>query len=188
MKGTPPEFHLPDPDAIEEYRRYDRSVESGVSPRLVPGQSRHLVGADSDEHDEHGHITEDLGNMAPQMLQKRLKKMAGLKAEIAPPEQRSLESADIVLVGWGTSRDAMLESLDKLKAKRIEAGMIHFTYLWPMPDFEFPTGKRYLAVESNATGQLEWLLKAQYGMAMDDHIRRYDGLPLTAKDIIERVA
>ncbi len=41
------------------YRRYE-ITESGVSPRLLPGASEHLVVADSDEHTEDGHITEEM--------------------------------------------------------------------------------------------------------------------------------
>jgi 2-oxoglutarate ferredoxin oxidoreductase subunit alpha len=125
--------------------------------------------------------------MALQMHQKRLNKMVSLKAEIAPPEQKEVASADIILVGWGTTRDAILESLELLRKRQIKAGMIHFTELWPLPDFSFPAGKRYIAVEANATGQLEWHLKAQYGLAMKERIHRSDGLPLTAESIIGKV-
>ena len=40
------------------YKRF-AYTDSGVSPLAVPGQSNELVVADSDEHDEEGHITED---------------------------------------------------------------------------------------------------------------------------------
>ncbi len=41
------------------YRRY-AITEDGISPRLLPGQTQHLVIADSDEHTEDGHLTEAL--------------------------------------------------------------------------------------------------------------------------------
>ncbi|OGV81100.1 MAG: hypothetical protein A3K18_09210 [Lentisphaerae bacterium RIFOXYA12_64_32] len=44
------------------YQRY-ALTQSGVSPRRIPGVSEDLVVADSDEHDEAGHITEDLWPM-----------------------------------------------------------------------------------------------------------------------------
>ena len=40
------------------YERY-AYTENGVSPRLLPGRSEHLVVADSDEHTPDGHLTED---------------------------------------------------------------------------------------------------------------------------------
>lgn len=84
-----PEFYLADPSHIQEYRRY-QFTDDGVSRRLYPGQSEHLVAADSDEHDEQGHITEDLTRTALPMLEKRLAKLQGLRKEMNPPEERSL--------------------------------------------------------------------------------------------------
>ena len=44
------------PEEIQgEYLRY-RLTEDGISPRLIPGKSKHLVSADSDEHDEYGSL------------------------------------------------------------------------------------------------------------------------------------
>ncbi len=63
VAASTPEIHLADGREMEAYHRY-RITESGISPRLYPGQSLHLVGADSDEHNEDGHITEDLSGMA----------------------------------------------------------------------------------------------------------------------------
>ncbi len=183
----PPEYYRSDPGAFDNYRRYDVSVENGVSPRLFPGQSAHLVGADSDEHNERGHITEDLSGEAIRMSNKRMDKMGALQREIDLPEQQSVSSADTVLVGWGSTREAILESLDLLNAKDFRVGMMHFTELWPPPDVSFSGDKKYIVVEGNATGQLEQLLRAQYGLVAAGHVRRWDGLPITADYIAEKV-
>lgn len=175
-----PVNHLANPAAIEDYRRY-RFTESGISPRLYPGQSRHLVTADSDEHDELGHITEDLVHTAPAMMQKRLRKLAALKKEVAPPETHGIDTADIVFVAWGSTRQSVLEGMERLRERGIPAGLIHFTELWPLPEFQFPEGKRYWCVEGNATGQLSRLLRSEYGLEVSGEINRYDGLPLTGE-------
>jgi 2-oxoglutarate ferredoxin oxidoreductase subunit alpha len=177
-----PVFHLADPEKIRDYKRY-QLTEHGISPRLYPGQSEHLVGADSDEHDERGHITEDLGATVKAMVRKRLAKLDGLKEEISPPEETYVNDADTVLVGWGSSHGALLEGLHLLKQEGKKAGMIHFTELWPLPEFTFPEGKSYITVESNATGQLARLLRSEYGVSFQSTINRYDGLPLTGEYI-----
>jgi 2-oxoglutarate ferredoxin oxidoreductase subunit alpha len=178
-----PEFFLANPSQInDEYGRY-RFSDDGISPRLYPGQSNHLVGTDSDEHDERGHITEDLAGTAKPMCDKRMKKLKGLQKEMSPPEERSLDAADIVLVGWGSSRNAIQESIVLLKQDGIKAGMIHFTELWPLPSYSFPGEKAYWSVENNATGQLGRLLRSEYGIDFQHHIGRYDGLPLTGNYI-----
>ncbi len=185
LDSTVPGFHLANPEKIEEYKRY-RITEHGISPRLYPGQSRHLVGVDSDEHDEKGHITEDLASTVISLVEKRLAKLNGLKKEVSPPEQAYENDADTVLVGWGSSRGAILEGLRLLKKDGKEVGMIHFTELWPLPDFDFPEGKNYITVESNFTGQLARLLRSEYGVSFQGTIGRYDGLPLTGEYIRSR--
>ncbi|MFQ6097119.1 MAG: 2-oxoacid:acceptor oxidoreductase family protein, partial [Armatimonadota bacterium] len=47
------------PASSTHYKRY-AVTDSGVSPRLLPGMTQHLVVADSHEHTEDGHITENL--------------------------------------------------------------------------------------------------------------------------------
>ena len=174
-----PESFLADPESIEDYKRY-RLNDSGISSRLYPGQSEHLVGVDSDEHDEKGHITEDLLNVALPMAQKRLAKMKGIRRDILPPDEVSLEKAATVLVGWGSTREAMLEALHLLKADGIHAGVIHFGEIWPLPEYSFPSGTKFWSVENNATGQLARLLRSEYKVEFEGSIYRYDGLPLTA--------
>lgn len=182
-----PVSFLGDPSEISNYKRYALGSDNGVSPRLYPGQSDHLVCVDSDEHDEAGHITEDLDGMALPMSEKRLAKLDGLRREIAAPEQKAVEKAEIVFVGWGSSRQAILEALALLENDGIQAGMIHFTEIRPFPDFSFPEEKSYWSVEGNATGQLAGLLKSRFSVNFAGHIGRYDGLPLTARYIIRNI-
>jgi len=177
-----PETHLADPQAITEYNRY-RLTENGISPRLYPGQSNHLVCLDSDEHTEAGHITEDLAHTRPVMVEKRLAKLRGLREDIALPEALRVDEAEAVLVGWGSTRGAIVEAVEDLRKEGKHVGMLHFTEVWPLPDYTFPAGKRYIAVEGNATGQFARLLRAEYGLNIEEWVNRYDGLPISAKDI-----
>jgi 2-oxoglutarate ferredoxin oxidoreductase subunit alpha len=180
-----PTSYLADPSKIKDYKRYQLTAD-GISSRLYPGQSEHLVGIDSDEHNEAGHITEDLAHTAVAMVKKRLAKIEGLKKEIKPPEEAFLENADVVLVGWGSSRQAILEAIHHLKEDGVKAGMIHFTEIWPLPHYTFPNGKKYCNVESNATGQLAQLLRSEYHLTFEGSINRYDGLPLTGEYVRRR--
>ena len=177
-----PDSHLADPSRIETYGRY-RITPEGISPRLYPGQSEHLVCVDSDEHDETGHITEDLAETAKVMTEKRMAKYKGLKKEMRPPEEAGLDKAETVLIGWGSSRGAILEAMDLLKKDGKRVGMIHFTELWPLPDHEFPEEKNYCTVESNISGQLARLLRSEYKLEIKGTLSRYDGLPLTGEYI-----
>lgn len=177
-----PDSHLADPSRIETYGRY-RITHEGISPRLYPGQSEHLVCVDSDEHDEIGHITEDLSGTAKTMAEKRMAKYRGLKKEVRLPEEKGLDKAETVFIGWGSSKGAILEAVDLLKADGTGVGMIHFTELWPLPDYAFPEEKNYWTVESNISGQLARLLRSEYKLEIKGTLSRYDGLPLTGEYI-----
>lgn len=176
-----------DPRAIDEYRRY-QLTEDGISPRLYFGQSEHLVCLDSDEHTQSGHITEDIADVRPQMVEKRLEKGRRLKREIALPEQADLEDAETVLIGWGSTRNAIREAAAKRRKNGDRIGRIHFTEVWPLPDLALPSGKRYFTVEGNSTGQLAHLLRAEYGLALAGTIGRNDGLPLDAATIVKELS
>jgi 2-oxoglutarate ferredoxin oxidoreductase subunit alpha len=175
--------YLANYEDVVDYKRY-QLAETGISPRLYPGQSRHLVCCDSDEHDEYGHITEDL-QLRNRMVEKRLKKFELLKTEILAPEAYRIDTAEDLLVSWGSSRNAVFEAVDKLRKKGTNVGSLHFTELWPLPAYNFPHEKQYHLVESNATGQFGRLLRSEYGLTIKRTITRYDGLPLDSDYITE---
>jgi len=177
-----PETHLADPATIKSYQRY-RLTENGISQRLYPGQSEHLVCLDSDEHTEAGHITEDLASTRPAMVEKRLAKLHRLKQEIAPPKEAFLDDAEAILIGWGSTRGAIAEAAEDLRQQGTHVGTIHFTEVWPLPDYVFPKGIRTIVVEGNATGQFTRLLRAEYGLSVKETVNRFDGLPISAADI-----
>jgi len=170
------------PEDIFDYGRY-ALTDNGISPRLFPGQSTHIVRADSHTHDEKGDLTEDLGAVRPATVRKQLAKLDTLRREIAPPEMVHLEDAEEVLIGWGSSRGAIDEAVTDLRAEGRRIGRIHFTELWPLPKVDFPEGKKYVTVEGNATGQLAQLLASGYGLRVSGTIGRFDGLPLTAAHV-----
>lgn len=181
---------LADPRAFEDggYRRYRLAPgDDGVSPRLVPGQSRHLVCADSDEHSEGGHITEDLAEVRPSMVGKRLAKLSSLRQEMAAPIAYRVDGVDTVLVGWGSTEGAIREATDQLRDSGLLVGQLHFTELWPLPAFSWPHGCRIVVVEGNATSQFGWLLHAETGASIARTVSRSDGLPIEAADIVRKV-
>ncbi len=186
LQEIPPIERFAAPRRILDYKRY-ALTEDGISPRLYPGQSGHPVNVDSDEHDETGHITEDLRTVRPAMVKKRLNKSAGLRREIAPPEGYRLEGAETVLIGWGSTRGAIRTAVDRLRGSGKAVGALHFTELWPLPEFTFPSGSKYITVEGNATGQLARLLAGEYRIEVSEAIGRSDGLPITAEWLQGRI-
>jgi 2-oxoglutarate ferredoxin oxidoreductase subunit alpha len=179
--------YLADPTSFKTYARY-RFTEDGVSPRLYLGQSEHIVCLDSDEHTEEGHITEDLAVVRPAMVEKRLEKARRLRQVIAAPTARRIEDAELVLIGWGSTKGAIDEAVDRLRLCGDRVGSLHFTEVWPLPEFEFRRNVRYWTIEGNASGRLARLLAAEYGLKVAGRIGRYDGLPIDATTILEKLS
>jgi 2-oxoglutarate ferredoxin oxidoreductase subunit alpha len=177
---------LPSP---RDYRRYAPS-KSGISPRILPGQTRAVLYADSDEHTEEGHITES-GAVRNQMMHKRMQKLEGLRREIGPPEIYPDGEAEIVLLGWGSTHGAIKEAVDSLNLEGVAARMIHYSELFPFNAGHVPMEElkksKIIAVENNYTGQFADLFSQETGISVDQRILRYDGRPFTPRDICDQI-
>ena len=103
----------------ENYKRY-KLTEDGISPRGIPGFGDGLVVVDPHEHDEEGHITEDK-NIRSKMVEKRLKKLDGIKKDIIPPELIGPSNYNVLIIGWGSTYGIIKEALDILNGM-----MLHF--------------------------------------------------------------
>lgn len=172
------------------YERY-ASTKSGISPRLLPGATQHLVVADSDEHTADGHLTEDLGTRVEQ-VEKRLRKGALLSKELIPPDRTGPKDAESLLISWGSTRGAMLEAAAELQARGESVGTLHFTQVWPLdPAALVPileAARETIIIEGNATGQFAKLLRRETGFLPTERILRYDGLPLTPEYILSHLS
>ena len=172
------------------YRRH-AITESGVSPRLLPGRSEHLVVTDSDEHTEDGHITEDLSTRR-QMVEKRLRKLEGLRQEVIPPDYQGDSRADILLVSWGSTKGSALEAASKLRKRGERVATLHFSQVWPLVPEQFTKhlegARRVACVEGNASGQFARLIRRETGFDISEHVHRYDGLPITPEYILRHLS
>jgi len=172
------------------YRRYANTAD-GVSPRLLPGQTHHLVIADSDEHTEEGHLTEDLA-VRNLMVAKRLAKVEGLRWEVIQPRLDGPAGADLLLVSWGSTGAAAVEAAADLCARGTAVSTLHFTQLWPLDPGQFlgslRAAKRVVFIEGNATGQFERLVRRETGFEGAGNVRRFDGLPITSGHILRELA
>jgi 2-oxoglutarate ferredoxin oxidoreductase subunit alpha len=145
------------------------ATESGVTPLGVPGDAKHLVVTDSDEHDEEGHIVEDAVTRVKMMEKRLLKKLPRIKAEMEPPSLYGERTPRVVIAGWGSTYGVIREAVDELSRSQSIA-MLHFSELYPFPGtetFDFVrylrNAKKTICVEKNATGQFARLMRAETG-------------------------
>jgi 2-oxoglutarate ferredoxin oxidoreductase subunit alpha len=171
------------------YKRF-AITESGISPRLFPGMSEHLVIADSDEHTEDGHITEDL-SVRTSMVEKRLKKGDWIKSKVIPPDIQGEEEPDVLLVSWGSSKGAVQEAASILRSNGEKVATLHFSQVWPLVPGHFmkrfEQAREVVSIEGNASGQLARLIRRETGFHIKKKVLRYDGLPPTPESILRGV-
>ncbi len=180
------------PEVLPEdnsYRRFE-VTEEGYSPRSIPGQAHGLSITNSYEHDEFGYATES-AEMTKVMNEKRERKMKGLSREIPQPELIGPQKADVTYVSWGSTRVVLEEVVRQTSEAKTSftANTIHIPCSWPFPKDTFfqlaSRAEKLVMVEANITGQMEDLIKQETGLHFHHHIRRYDGRPFYASDIIE---
>src|SRR6201984_983932 len=116
------------------YKRY-KFTESGISPRAVPGVPGHIHTVATDEHMEDGVlISDEFTNPIKRraMMEKRMRKVAGIEAAVAPPELRGPRDAEVTLIGWGSTKGVIEEACEILNEEGISANQLQVRWLVPL--------------------------------------------------------
>jgi 2-oxoglutarate ferredoxin oxidoreductase subunit alpha len=164
------------------YKRY-QLTGTGLSPRGIPGFGEGLVVLDSDEHDEEGHITEDL-DLRTKMVNKRFKKLDLLKKDVIPPELVGPENYRTLIIGWGSTYHTMREALERLGTD--DVAFLYFKQVYPLHPNTIAylqKAKKRVIFENNGTGQFGQLIRLQTGFDMDRKILKYNGLPFSVDEL-----
>jgi len=179
------ERRVPEGAEAYTYRRYEMS-EDGVSPMLLPGTPQQLVYADSDEHNEAGHITESAA-MRVRMVDKRNAKTMGIRQELTAPKVEVQAEAETLVFCFGSSRGVVTEAVRRLRDKGAKVAMVHLSSVWPFPAEAVAAlaakSQKVVTVEQNYSGQLAQLLVQECGLNVAQTVQRYDGRPLTVAEV-----
>jgi 2-oxoglutarate ferredoxin oxidoreductase subunit alpha len=174
------------------YKRYE-FTPLGVSPRVVPGTRGGIFHTTGDEHDEFGHITEN-SEIRIKMMQKRMHKIQ-LAAESIPDIKKvnffGPERADVTLVGWGSTKGAILDGMQDLEGDGMRCNFLQVRYMSPFPDKlvtrYLSNAKKRVLVENNYSGQLGALIREHTGIAMDYKVLKYNGRPFSQNEVYEGI-
>lgn len=171
----------------KNYKRH-LITPTGISPRAFPGTEGILVITDSDEHDEEGHITEDL-EIREKMVEKRLKRTEYLEKEVEEPIYFGDGNADTILIGWGSTYGPLKEAIERLIKEGFNIGLLHFSDVYPLPKkmLNEVKDKRLISVENNATGQFAQLVRRETGIHIPEKVLKYNGRPFTPSEIVRKV-
>ncbi len=177
----------------DEYLRY-KITESGVSPRAIPGIPGFTHVVSSDEHEENGVlISDEYTNHAKRrvMMDKRMRKVAGIEAAVVPPVLDGPADADVTLIGWGSTDGTIKEARAMLAEQGITTNQLQIRWIVPLHGdaiLKILRGaKRTIMVENNYSGQFARYLRSETSFVADGHIRKYDGEPFMPHHIVEAV-
>ncbi len=175
------------------YLRYE-NTDSGISPRALPGLEGYVHVVASDEHDEDGVLISDEftnPHKRRKMVEKRARKFVDITDQIDPPGLEGPEDAEVTLIGWGSTYGVIKEAVEQLKQEGVSANHLPVKWIVPLHTEAImevvSKAKRSIIVENNYSGQFHRYLRSETGLAVDGHIRKYDGEPFMPHHIVAGV-
>jgi 2-oxoglutarate ferredoxin oxidoreductase subunit alpha len=194
---------IPDLDAIEPitvrhpdvtnntdgpFLPYLRDGESLARPWAIPGTAglEHRLGGLEKQADT-GHVSYDPDNHEL-MTNLRADKVAGAADVIPPLAVAGPDSADVLLLGWGSTYGAIATAAKRLNDKGHAVAVAHMRYLNPFPANTGDVLARFKTViipEINR-GQLQMLIRSRY-LVDAIGINRVRGRAFLVDDLVNQV-
>ncbi|MEK7136924.1 MAG: transketolase C-terminal domain-containing protein [Patescibacteria group bacterium] len=126
-----------------------------------------------------------------------MRKMETLEIALPEPARFRMENGqwkmdndgevDVLLVGWGSTKNTVLDVLEVLEGKEGNIGYLHYTYLWPLKTARFQElaakAKRVILIEGNYQGQLGAFLREKTGIEIKEKLLKYDGRPFFLEEL-----
>ncbi|MBT2681434.1 2-oxoacid:acceptor oxidoreductase subunit alpha [Bacillus sp. ISL-35] len=177
---------LPEIENKGYFKRYE-VTEDGVSPRVIPGMKNGIHHVTGVEHDETGKPSESAANRIAQM-DKRFRKISNLKFDTPIHKNAPHEEADLLIVGFNSTRGAIEEAMGRLEKDGLKVNHAHVRLIHPFPAEEMMqlvnSAKKVAVIENNATGQLANIMKMNVGGHEKIHkILKYDGNPFLPQEV-----
>jgi len=167
---APPIDQNPVPEGA---RPYDWDPVTGLSRRFSPGQPGGMHTLTGLAHDESSRVAYD-PEINARALHARSLKLAAFQKTLAPPPVFGGDSGDLLIVGWGSTRGAIEEAVERLRGEGHKVSSMHLTFLQPMQPGIKEVLKRFrhvMTIEGNWSDDPSDPL-------IDDTNRRYSALAM----------
>ncbi len=130
---------------------YDWDPRTGLSRRVIPGQPGGMHTATGLAHNEWSKVAYD-PDSHQRSSEMRSRKIAVLQSTLKPPEVHGDDSGELLVVGWGSTKGAIEEAVDRARADGLSVSSVHLTFLSPLePGLKgiFERFDRVMTVEIN---------------------------------------
>ena len=137
-------------------RPYEWDARMGTSPRSIPGQPDGMFTLTGLSHDEGSKVAYGAG-VHQHATAMRSRKLAVLQQTLLRPAINGDQDGDLLVVGWGSTKGAIEEGVERARAEGIRASSVHLTFLSPLqPGLKeiFSRFKKVMTVEINYSDQL----------------------------------
>jgi 2-oxoglutarate/2-oxoacid ferredoxin oxidoreductase subunit alpha len=157
----------------KDAKPYDWDHTTGLFRRFVPGQPGGMHTVTGLAHDRSSRVAYDPANNE-EGLRHRSLKLAALQKTLTTPPVFGDEEGDLLLIGWGSTRGAIEESVTRMRAEGHRVSSLHLTFLQPMPSGIGEIMRRFrhvMTIENNWSDRLGDAL-------IDENNRRYSALAM----------
>jgi 2-oxoglutarate ferredoxin oxidoreductase subunit alpha len=110
---------------------YAWDPETGVSQRPIPGQRGGCYVLTGLAHDERSKIAYD-AETNQRAMEARSRKLSALKKSLKPPEIYGDPEGDLLVVGWGSTRGAIEEAVDRIRRDGGKISSMTLRFLSPL--------------------------------------------------------
>src|SRR5208337_1348502 len=118
-----------------------------------------------------------------------------LAAELIPDQKKvnffGPQKADLTLVGWGSTKGAILDGMEDLEADAVRCNFLQVRYMSPFPTElvtkYLSTSNRKVLVGGEDWGELGAIIREQTGLAIDHKVLKFNGRPLSQNEVYEGV-
>jgi 2-oxoglutarate ferredoxin oxidoreductase subunit alpha len=167
---APPVDQSPVPEGAKPYA-WDETT--GLSRRFKPGQPGGMHTLTGLAHDSDSHVAYD-AQVNEQTLRFRSLKLAAFQKTLKPPTIFGGPKGDLLIIGWGSTKGAIEEAVEGLRADGKKVSSMHLQFLQPMaPGIkEAMSGfKQVMTIESNWSDRPE-------DKIIDETNRRYSAVAM----------
>ena len=168
----------------EGVKPYDWDARTGLAHRFIPGQPSGMHCLTGLAHDRDSNVAYDPQSNEDGIRHRSLK-LAALQKTLKTPPVYGDEEGELLVVGWGSTKGAIEEAVDRVRADGKKVSSLHMRFVQPLPSGVKEVLQRFekvVTVENSWSDRLDdevidednrrfsnlaWLLRARYLIDID---------------------